>query len=73
MYPNEENMFILHDSKKIGDYNENPCLSLLMTDFNSKENCENKSFSCETKALISCVPMRRTCSWCQHRKDGGLL
>ena len=41
------------------------CLILQMT-VNYKENGGKKSFSCKSKALVSCIPMRRT--WLQCPK-----
>ena len=57
MYPNVENMIVVPNHKKIGDYYENPSLT---KNFYYKENDENKTFSCQTKASISCIPKRKT-------------
>ena len=65
-----ENMFMMPNNKKKGDYYKNPCLSHLTNVLDSKEN-GGRSFSCETKAWILCAPMMRTCLWCPttKRKD----
>ena len=45
-----------------GDYYMNPCLSQLKDVLNSKIG-NRSSFSFETKASISLIPMRRMCLW----------
>ena len=47
-------------NKKYGDYFENPSLNHSRKNFDYKENGEKKSFSCKSKASISCIPMWRT-------------
>ena len=39
----------------------------------SKESGKGKSFSCETKAPISCIPMGRTCLWWPIQKLGEII
>ena len=63
MYPNEENMFILSNHNKNEDYYENLNLPIWRINFDSEENGEKKSFSCQTKALELCIPMGKTCLW----------
>ena len=48
-----------HEKSK--DNYKNPSLSHLMINFNSKENDGKKNISCQTKASILCIPMRRKC------------
>ena len=36
---------------------------------NYKENGGKKSFSCQTKESISCIPIKRTCLWWQITKE----
>ena len=44
------------------------CWPYSRTNFDSKENHGKKSFSNETKASISFIPLRRMCLWCQIMK-----
>ena len=60
VYPNEVNMIVVPNNKRakiiMGIY---VCLiSWINSDY--KENDGRKSFSCISKASISCIPMRRT-------------
>ena len=60
-----ENVFMVPNHKKNGYYYEYLSLCPLTYDFDSKETSGKKSFSCQTKVLISCIPMMGTC----HEKD----
>ena len=50
-----------HERK--GDYYVNPCLSQLKYELQLWKG-NKRSFSYDTKASISLIPMRRTCLWC---------
>ena len=54
-----------HEKKR--DYYVNQRLSQLKMNFNDK-NGHKRSFSYETKASISLIPMRRMCLWCPIMK-----
>ena len=62
-YLNEQNVFIVPNHKRNGDYDENPYLSFSWKNFDSKDNGKKESISFETKALVSCILIRRTCLW----------
>ena len=68
IYPDEENAFMVPNLEKKGDYFVNPCLSNQPTNSNSK-NGGKISFSNETKALISFIPMRRCVCGAQSLKE----
>ena len=51
IYPNEENVFVVPNHEKKGDYYKSPCLSHCQTNFNSKQNYGKRSFLYETKSL----------------------
>ena len=53
------------NNKKNGDYLGDPSLSPSTMNFNYEENSAKKSFSCQTKASISCIRMRWTWLECQ--------
>ena len=72
IYPNEENQFMVPNHQKKGDYFVNPCLSSSQMDFNSK-NGRKWSFSDETKASISFIPIRRMCLWCPIMKTKEII
>ena len=57
MYPNEKEHYGSASNKKNGDYYEYPSLSHFTDELWLKENDGMKSFSCKSKASISCVPM----------------
>ena len=48
------------NNKKDVDWYEFPSLSHFMDELCSKENDGKKRFSCKSKTLISCIPMRKT-------------
>ena len=48
-----------HNKKNV-DCFEYPSLTNFMDELNFKENGGKKSFSCKSKALISCILMQRT-------------
>ena len=58
--PKNENVFMMPNDEKKGDYYKNLCLSKSMTYINSK-NGRKRYFSYETKASISLIPTRREC------------
>ena len=59
MYATKENVFMVDNHKKHGDYYENPSLSHLMDKLCFKGKWWKKSVSCQTKATISYIPMSR--------------
>ena len=62
IYPNKENMLMVPNNEKKGDYYVNLCLSNGKMNFNSK-NGRKRCFSCEAKASIPFIPIRRMCLW----------
>ena len=54
---------MMPNREKKGDYSTNPCLSHWNMNFNSKIG-NRRSFSYDTKASISLIPIRRTSLWC---------
>ena len=64
IYPNEENVFVVPNHEKKGDYYVNPCQSQLKIELRIK-NGKKRSFSYETKSSKSVIPMRRKFLWFQ--------
>ena len=60
VYPNMENMTVVPNHKKNGDYYEDPSLTHLTTNFDYTDNGGKKTFSCQAIATISCILIRRT-------------
>ena len=64
-------LFIMLNQQRNGDYYENPSLSNLRDNFNSKENGRKKSFSYKTKASKPCIPMKRNVYVPNYKKNEG--
>ena len=61
MYPNKDNVFMVPNHKKSGDYYKNPCWSHLMKELLIlRKMFKKKNFSFETKASIPYILMRGT-------------
>ena len=60
MYPNGENTIVVPKAMKMDIITSIDVCPISRVNINYKENGEMKSFSCKSKASISCVPMRRT-------------
>ena len=73
IYPNEGVQFMVPDHEKNGDYYENPHLSHCWTCFTSKENGRKRSFSFETKPLMSFIPMSGTSLQCPILKKKEII
>ena len=64
-------MVFNYEKKEV--YYKNPCLFHYQMSFTSKENGGNRSFSYETKASISLIPMSRMRLRCPIMKKKRLL
>ena len=64
MYCNEENMIDMPITKGMEMIMRIRVWLIPWININCKENSGKKSFSYKSKALISCIPKRRTWLWC---------
>ena len=60
MYPNKENMIVVPITKRMEIIMSIQVCLISQINFDYKENGGKKSFSCKSKAIISCIPMRKT-------------
>ena len=59
MYPNEENTIVVPITKRKKIVMSIQVCLISWVNINFKESGGKKSFSCESKALKSCIPMRQ--------------
>ena len=60
VYPNEVNKIVVPLKTRMEIITSIQVCIISWMDFDYKENGEKKSFSCESKASVSCIPMWRT-------------
>ena len=60
MYPNAKNMIVMPITKRMEIIMHIQVCLLARMNFDFQQNGGKKSFSCKSKTLVSCMPMRGT-------------